>query len=217
MKLRIIGNNNQDIDTRQIRVIRKFLTATDTDLVTDTKEPQVFHLSQEDKDRIEKLRNLVASAPDEEKKEFNKILDQLGDNWYDVAERIQTLNLFSNTVNASTALSPELKKKILEQISIVYTQGDEEIEEKQLALKMITEYLAKSPKKAQIFGDAETPGLINEIIDNPEYYEANLKVIQKIMDDYVDPDTTLSAEVKQDIKEKLLILAGSPPAPDQTG
>lgn len=81
---------------------------------------------------------------------------------------------------------------------------------------MITEYLAKSPKKVQIFGDTETPGLINEIIDNPEYYEANLQVIQKIIDDYVNPDTTLSAEVKQDIKEKLLILAGSPPAPPET-
>lgn len=33
------------------------------------------------------------------------------------------------------------------------------------------------------------------------------------MDDYVDPDTTLSPEVKKDIKEKLMILAGSPPAP----
>jgi hypothetical protein len=77
---------------------------------------------------------------------------------------------------------------------------------------MITEYLSKSPKKAQIFGDTEKPGLINEIIDNPEYYESNLKVIQKIMEEYVDPDTTLSDEVKKDIKEKLMILAGSPPA-----
>ncbi len=136
----------------------------------------------------------------------------MGDNWYDVAERIQTLNFLSNTVNASPTLSAELKKKILEQISIVYTQGDDVIEEKQLALKMIKEYLAKSPKKVHIFGDSETTGLINELIDNPEYYEANLKVIQKIMDDYVDPDTTLTAEVKKDIKEKLMILAGSPPA-----
>ncbi len=34
------------------------------------------------------------------------------------------------------------------------------------------------------------------------------------MDDYVDPDATLSAEVKKDIYDKLRILAGSPPAPD---
>lgn len=77
---------------------------------------------------------------------------------------------------------------------------------------MITDYLSKSSKKVQIFGDAQTPGLINEIIDNPEYYEANLKVIQKIMDDYIDPDTTLSDEVKRDIQDKLMLLAGSPPA-----
>jgi len=157
MKLRIVGSNNQDIDSRQIRVIRTFLAPVDVEPVTDKTEPQVFHLSQEDKDRIERLRNLVKSAPEEEMREFNKILDQLGDNWYDVAERIQTLNLFSNTVNESTSLSPELKKKILEQISIVYTQGDEEVEEKQLALRMITEYLAKSSKKTQIFGDDTTP------------------------------------------------------------
>ncbi len=122
MKLRLIGNDNKDIDSRQIRVIRKFLTATESEVIVDTKAPQTFNLSQEDKDRIEKLRNLVQSSPDEEKAEFNKILDQLGDNWYDIAERIQTLNLFSNTVNASKSLSSDLKKKILEQISIVYTQ-----------------------------------------------------------------------------------------------
>lgn len=214
MKLRIIGNDNKDIDTRQIRVVRKFLTATESDIVTDTKAPQVFNLSQEDKDRIEKLRNLVQWAPEEEKKEFNKVLDQLGDTWYDVADRIQTLNLFSNMVDASPTLTPDLKRKILEQINLVYTQGDEQMEERQLALKMITEYLAKSPKKSQIFWDDQTQGLINEIIDNPEYYEANLKIIQKIMDDYVDPDATLSAEVKKDIYDKLRILAGSPPAPD---
>ncbi len=132
-----------------------------------------------------------------------------------MAERIQTLNLFSNAVNASS-LSDDLKKKILEQISIVYTQGDDKIEERQLALKMITDYLAKSPKKVQIFGDSQTPGLINDIIDNPEYYDANLKIIQKIMDDYVDPDATLSDEVKQDIRDKLMILAGSPPAAQDT-
>jgi len=32
------------------------------------------------------------------------------------------------------------------------------------------------------------------------------------MDEYVDPDETLSPTVKQDIREKLMILAGSPPA-----
>lgn len=151
MKIRIVGNNNQDIDSRQIRVTRKFLTATEPEIVTDTQAPQTFNLTQADKDRIDKLRNLVQSAPTDEKKELNRILDQLGDNWYDVTERIQTLNLFSNTVDASKTLSADLKKKILEQISIVYTQGDDQIEEHQLALKMITEYLAKSPKKIQIF------------------------------------------------------------------
>jgi len=122
MKIRLIGNNDQDLGSRQIRVTRTFLANTETDLIEDIQAPKTFNLSQEDKDRIEKLRNLVQSVPKEEKAEFDKILDQLGDNWYDVAERIQTLNLFSNKVNESTTLSVDLKKKILEQISIVYTQ-----------------------------------------------------------------------------------------------
>lgn len=122
MKIRSIGNNNQDLDTRQIRVIRTFLANTEKDIIEDPEVPKTFNLSQEDKDRIERLRNLIQTAPKEEKDEFNKILDQLGDNWYDVAERIQTLNLFSNRVNESSTLSADLKKKILEQISLVYTQ-----------------------------------------------------------------------------------------------
>lgn len=77
MKIRLIGNNNQDLDTRQIRVTRTFLTKTEPDLIEDTQAPKTFNLSQEDKDRIEKLRNLVQSVPKEEKAEFDKILDQL--------------------------------------------------------------------------------------------------------------------------------------------
>ncbi|MEI6711672.1 MAG: hypothetical protein WCK88_05855 [bacterium] len=63
MKIRIVGNDNKDIDSRQIRVTRKFLAApeeTPTATTTiDTKAPQTFNLTQADKDRIEKLRNLV--------------------------------------------------------------------------------------------------------------------------------------------------------------
>jgi hypothetical protein len=44
------------------------------------------------------------------------------------------------------------------------------------------------------------------MLDNPEYYEANLAIKQKIYDDYVEPDKTLSAEVKKVIEEKLMIL-----------
>ncbi len=62
MKLRTIGQNNQDIDSRQIRVTRKFLAITGPDLVPDTTAPTSYNLSQEDKDRIEKLRNLVLGA-----------------------------------------------------------------------------------------------------------------------------------------------------------
>jgi hypothetical protein len=35
------------------------------------------------------------------------------------------------------------------------------------------------------------------------------------MEEYVNTDTTLSDEVKTDIKDKLMILAGSPPAPPE--
>ncbi len=59
MKIRLVGNNNQDLDSRQIRVVRKFLAVTETEDVTDSTTPKNFNLSQEDKDRIEKLRNLT--------------------------------------------------------------------------------------------------------------------------------------------------------------
>ncbi len=78
-------------------------------------------------------------------------MDQLGDNWYDTADRIQTLDMFANVVNASPTLTADLKKKLQEQINSIYTQGDDQIEERQLALKMVTDYLAKSPKRLQIF------------------------------------------------------------------
>jgi len=150
MRIRLIGQNNEDMASRQIRVTRSFLALPD-EIDTTTQEPKNFNLSQEDKDRIDKLRNLVQTAPEEEKAEFNKLLDQLGDIWYDIADRTQTLILFSLGVDASTTLPADLKKKILEQINLIYTQGDDKMNERQAARKVIADALAKSPDKAAIF------------------------------------------------------------------
>lgn len=208
MRIRLVGENGEDLASRQIRVTRSFLALPDE--VTTTKDPKTFNLSQEDKDRIEKLRNLVQWVPESERVEFNKLLDQLGDIWYDTADRTQTLILFSLAVDASSTLVPELKKKILEQINLIYTQGDDKSNERQSARKVIADALAKSSKKIEIFWDGTTVGLIDQMLDNPEYYEANLAIKQKIYDDYVEPDKTLSAEVKKVIEEKLMILVWAP-------
>lgn len=58
-------------------------------------------------------------------------------------------------------------------------------------------------------------GLIDQMLDNPEYYEANLVIKQRIYE-YVDADKTLSQETKQVVEEKLLLLAGSPPSREDT-
>ena len=216
MRIRLIGQDNEDITSRQIRVTRSFLALPDEVDMT-TKEPKTFNLSQEDKDRIDKLRNLVQIAPEEERAEFNKLLDQLGDIWYDTADRTQTLILFSLAVDASTTLPEDLKKKILEQINLIYTQWDDKMNERQAARKVIEDALSKSTYKTKIFWDGTNIGLIDQMLDNPEYYEANLAIKQTIYNDYVDPDKTLSKEVKQVIDEKLMILAGAPLSPpDET-
>lgn len=52
---------------------------------------------------------------------------------------------------------------------------------------------------------------MGEIIESPEYYAQNKKLIDRIYNEYVKPDTTLSDDAKVIIQEKLAFLIGTPP------
>ena len=105
-----------------------------------------------------------------------------------------------------------MKSRILEQVNLIYTQGQQDAEEKDLARTMLADFLSKNSGKKEIFGDGtlENPGLLGQIIENPEYYEQNKKLVDRIYEEYVRFDETLSEDAKSIIKEKLLFLAGSP-------
>ena len=56
------------------------------------------------------------------KKDFSRFTDQLGDIWYDRADRAETLLQLSRSVDANSTITPDLKARILEQINLIYTQ-----------------------------------------------------------------------------------------------
>lgn len=218
MKFRLLSNDGKELDSRQIRVTRSFMAqvtdANNITGVTPNKNTQTFNLSKEDKARLDRLTVLVKNITDETvKKELLRHVDQLGDIWYDRADRAETLLQFSRAVNDSDVINSDLKTRILEQINLIYTQGQQDAEEKDLARTMLADFLAKSPNKKEIFGNGtpEDPGLLGQIIDSPEYYEQNKKLVEKIYNEYVKFDTTLSDDAKAIIQEKLIFLAGTPP------
>jgi hypothetical protein len=187
--------------------------------VTPGKTTQTFNLSKEDKARLDRLTVLVKNVSDEAtKKDLLRYVDQLGDIWYDRADRAETLLQFSRAVNDSDVVNADLKTRILEQINLIYTQGQQDAEEKDLARTMLADFLAKSPNKKEIFGNGtpEDPGLLGQIIDSPEYYEQNKKLVERIYNEYVKFDTTLSDDAKAIIQEKLIFLAGTPPVEKPT-
>jgi PKD repeat protein len=216
MKFRILDADGSEIDSRQVRVTRSFMAeVNDTDIigVTPNKDTQEFNLSKEDKARLDRLSTLVKSIPDEVvRKDILRFVDQLGDIWYDRSDRAETLLQFSRAVDGSQ-ITADLKTRILEQVNLIYTQGQQDTEEKVLARIILTDFLAKSSYKKEIFGDGttENTGLLGEIIDNPEYYEQNKKLIERIYNEYVKFDTALSDDAKTIIQEKLNFLIGSPP------
>ena len=215
MRLSLLKNDGSEIDSRQIRITREFITpSVDVDAPgVIIKDPQTtFNLSSEDKARLDKLQNLVKNVPEAERKTLQRFIDQLGDIWYDRADRAQTLLEFSHAVDGNTNMTPELKARILEQVSLIYTQGEQDAQEKTLARRMIADFLAKSTYKKDVFGDGtdENQGLLGQIIDNPEYFEQNKAIVQKIYDEYVKFDTQISDDAKAIIKDKLTVLIGQP-------
>ncbi len=223
MKFRLLSNDGKELDSRQVRVTRSFMAqvtdGSNITGVTPSKTSQTFNLSKEDKARLDRLTVLVKNITDETvKKELLRHIDQLGDIWYDRADRAETLLQFSRAVNDSDVINSDLKTRILEQINLIYTQGQQDAEEKDLARTMLADFLAKSPNKKEIFGNGtpEDPGLLGQLIDSPEYYEQNKKLVEKIYNEYVKFDTTLSDDAKAIIQEKLIFLAGTPPVEKPT-
>lgn len=217
MRFRLLGSDGKELDSRQIRVTRSFMAqVVDSEItgVTPSKTPQTFNLSKEDKARLDRLSALVKNVSDETvRKDLMRYVDQLGDIWYDRSDRAETLLQFSRAVDDSDAVIPDLKARLLEQVNLIYTQGQQDAEEKDLARTMLNDFLSKNANKKEIFGDGtgDNPGLLGQIIDNPEYYEQNKKLVERIYNEYVKFDTTLSDDAKAIIQEKLLFLAGAPP------
>jgi len=81
---------------------------------------------------------------------------------------------------------------------------------------MLGDFLSKNPGKKEIFGDgtSDNPGLLGQIIENPEYYNENKKIVDRIYEEYVRLDETLSEDAKEIIREKLNFLAGKAPVID---
>jgi PKD repeat protein len=217
MKLRILADDGKELGSRQIRVTRAFIAQADlvdtTTTTTPTDGPKQYNLSQEDKDRLDRLTTLVKNIPEAERQAFTRYIDQLGDIWYDRADRAETLLQFSNTIEQNSTISPDLKERLLTQINLIYTQGQQDTEEKVLARKMIEDFLANSTYKKEIFGETPGEGLLDEIIDNPEYYDQNMSIAGRIYEEYIAIDTGLSEEAKAVIKERLLTLVGDPMDP----
>lgn len=126
LRFRLLGTDGKEIDSRQIRVTRTFMAqeidrGNITGVTPDKAEP--FNLSKEDKDRLDRLSLLIKNIPDEAtKKDLSRFTDQLGDIWYDRADRAETLLQLSRSVDSNSKITPELKTRILEQINLIYTQ-----------------------------------------------------------------------------------------------
>lgn len=127
MRFRLLGIDGKEIDSRQIRVTRTFM-AQEIDKgnitgVSPEKANQPFNLSKEDKARLDRLSLLIKNIPDEvTQKDLSRFTDQLGDIWYDRADRAETLLQLSRSVDSNSQITPELKTRILEQVNLIYTQ-----------------------------------------------------------------------------------------------
>jgi hypothetical protein len=124
MRFRIVKNDGTEIDSRQIRITREFIEPPiiNENPTVITKNETTFNLSGEDKARLDRLQNLVKNVPAESQKELQRYIDQLGDIWYDRADRAETLLQFSHAVDGNSNIPAELKNRMLEQVNLIYTQ-----------------------------------------------------------------------------------------------
>ena len=198
MRLSLYDTNNTVIATKDIKVMYDFVTATSTEVLAGSgSESLPKDISEADKVNLEKLKDLIKGAKEQDRLKMMQFFAQLQENWFDTREKTKTIIDFEGYIDNSSALDTAAKDSfysLLEGFLLSDTQVKDEVG---LATKVLKSLIPKTnPSYEQIMKN------IDDIISHPTNTTLNKELGTFILNAIKD-DTTIEVKDKNIIKSQL--------------
>lgn len=201
MRLSLYDANNAVIATKDIKVIYDFVDGTAAESLSGTTaEALPKDISETDKVNLEKLKDMIRSAKDQDRLKMMQYFSQLQENWFDTREKTKTIIDFENYIDTSSALDAKTKEafySLLEEFLLADTQVKDDIA---LAVKVLKSLIPKTNASyAQIMKN------IDDILSHPTNTTLNKELGMFILNAIKD-DTTIETKDKTIIKSQLQVI-----------
>ncbi len=197
MRLSLYDANNTAIATKDIKVAYDFVTQSSTESLSGATTELPKDISDTDKANLEKLKDLIKGAKEQDRLKMMQYFSQLQENWFDTREKTKTIIDFEAYIDANSALDTAAKDtfySLLEGFLLADTQVKDDVG---LATKVLKSLIPKSnPSYDQIIKN------IDDIISHPTNTTLNKELGTFILGAIKD-DTTIEVKDKNIIKSQL--------------
>ena len=197
MRLSLYDANNTVIATKDLKVVYDFVTGDATLALSGTTAELPKDISDTDKANLEKLKDLIKSAKEQDRLKMMQYFSQLQENWFDTREKTKTIIDFEAYLDANSALDAGAKDtfySLLEGFLLADTQVKDDVG---LATKVLKSLIPKTnPSYDQIIKD------IDDITSHPTNTTLNKELGTFILNAIKD-DSTIEVKDKNIIKSQL--------------
>ena len=154
-------------------------------------------ISETDKVNLEKLKDLIKGAKDQDRLKMMQYFSQLQENWFDTREKTKTIIDFEAYIDANSALDTKSKESFYSLLEAILLSDSQVKDDIGLATKVLKSLIPKTNSSyAEIMKD------IDDIVSHPTNIILNKELGTFILNAIKD-DTTIEVKDKNIIKSQL--------------
>lgn len=198
LRITLYDINNKIIATKDIKISYDFNTGINTESLSGTLSEVVSKdISETDKVNLEKLKDLIKGAQEQDRLRLMQYFSALQENWFDTREKTKIIIDFENYIDVNSALDTSTKDlfySLLEGFLLTDTQVKDDVG---LAIKVLKSLIPKTNSSYSAIMKN-----IDDIISHPTNLTLNKELGIFILNAIKD-DTTIEVKDKNIIKSQL--------------
>ena len=197
MRFSLYDSNNTIIGTKDIKVVYDFVTSPSAESLSEGADTLPKDISEIDKVNLEKLKDLIRGAKEQDRLKMMQYFSSLQENWFDTREKTKTIIDFETYIDSGSALDIATKDSLyslLEGFLLADTQVKDDVS---LATKVLKSLIPKTNSSYdQIIKN------IDDIISHPTNTTLNKELGTFILNAVKD-DADIEVKDKNIIKSQL--------------
>ena len=197
MRLSLYDSNNTVIGTKDIKIVYDFVTSPSAESLSESADTLPKDISEIDKVNLEKLKDLIRGAKEQDRLKMMQYFSSLQENWFDTREKTKTIIDFETYIDSGSSLDVATKDSfysLLEGFLFADTQVKDDVG---LATKVLKSLIPKTNSSYdQIIKN------IDDIISHPTNTTLNKELGTFILNAVKD-DADIEVKDKNIIKSQL--------------